>query len=789
MSSQISLHFLNAVLVLALSVSCACAGEVHLSPHGDDANPGTKSAPLRTFQKTFALLEDGDVLILHAGVYTEPLELDGWTKSITVKPSPGADVTLRGLREISTRWTNAGDDVWSTQIDFDVWQLFIGDRLVYLARWPNASFEDGSLWRMTQCMRNTDHGWDHKNAQPTGQTKPGVLFDAPFPVEHDSTEFREGDAEYNGGLPRKNAVSLAESGIDFTGALAVLNAGHWLTWTRPVTKHAAGDDHFAYDAMADTLGSRQSRIEMRKHVVYYMLGLPALDRPNEWWFDADTRTVYLKLKPGENPNTLPIQGKIRDHGIVLRNCAGLRFQDLRLFGQGFLLAGCKNIAFERCTFDYPATHRFPLGDFRTLSPGTPLYASSVARKDNEDIEFNDCVFAYSNAPIYLMGDRTRVVNCDFHDIEWDVNSSGGCGSIVLGSNGLFERNTVTRAGNSEGVRPCESGCTIRLNRISDMGNLQHDGAAINIGTAVQIGTVVQRNWTHDSNRQGVRFDYQGENVLRDDGLIHGDGVYRYNVSWNTQSSQVKGDRHLVLNNTVVNNRRYPNSEDELMNMGVMGFKAMHGLDFNEDSVTRNNLANLAHRSWNFNPKATPNAYDLPGTTDHNMRERGAAYRYLRDPMNCDFRPKDDSPLVDAGAELLAHEVRSPVITYEPLAFIGDAPDIGAYEAGDRRYWIPGRKRPEASSPVPRDGADNVPLDCDLMFLEANACDRHVVYFGPSRNSMSEIAALTDDSTNIVTPPALEAGTTYYWGVVAMDRQGRRLASNVWTFTTAPNAAE
>ena len=40
--------------------------------------------------------------------------------------------------------------------------------------------------------------------------------------------------------------SLASTGKDFTGAYAVLNIGHWLTWTRPIIEHEAGSDNFHY---------------------------------------------------------------------------------------------------------------------------------------------------------------------------------------------------------------------------------------------------------------------------------------------------------------------------------------------------------------------------------------------------------------------------------------------------------------------------------------------------------------------------------------------------------------
>ena len=59
------------------------------------------------------------------------------------------------------------------------------------------------------------------------------------------------------------------------------------------------------------------------------------------------------------------------------------------------------------------------------------------------------------------------------------------------------------------------------------------------------------------------FDYHGTGIYREDGKIYGDGVYQNNVTWNTRPNEIKGDRHLILNNTVINSSRYPNPFKEV----------------------------------------------------------------------------------------------------------------------------------------------------------------------------------------------------------------------------------
>jgi hypothetical protein len=48
-------------------------------------------------------------------------------------------------------------------------------------------------------------------------------------------------------------------------------------------------------------------------------------------------------------------------------------------------------------------------------------------------------------------------------------------------------------------------------------------------------------------------------------------------------------------------------------------------------------------------------------------------------------------------------------------YVGDAPDIGAYEYGDSVYWIPGYRYPHPSVPIPNDGAVEVSIDHSLVW--------------------------------------------------------------------------
>ena len=131
----------------------------------------------------------------------------------------------------------------------------------------------------------------------------------------------------------------------------------------------------------------------------------------------------------------------------------------------------------------------------------------------------------------------------------------------------------------------------------------------------------------------MRFDYHGSGIRRQDGQLFGDGVYMNNVTWNTTDNEVKGDRHLILNNTVLKNNHYPDVFSEPVTMSIQGFMVMHEIYSNAESLIRNNLGTLRSRSfhledeprpwWKRSDGSTmPVATVLPGKNDHNFSEKG-----------------------------------------------------------------------------------------------------------------------------------------------------------------------
>jgi len=107
-----------AALLLA-PLAATHAADLHVDPSGNDANPGTRTAPLRTIQRGADLAQPGDVITVHAGVYRQrispPRAGESDAKRIVYQAAPGEKVEIKGS-EVVKKWEKVQDDTWKVTI-------------------------------------------------------------------------------------------------------------------------------------------------------------------------------------------------------------------------------------------------------------------------------------------------------------------------------------------------------------------------------------------------------------------------------------------------------------------------------------------------------------------------------------------------------------------------------------------------------------------------------------------------------------------------------------------------
>jgi len=746
--------WVRALAITTVALGSAGAAEYVVAPTGDDSGPGSPARPFRTIQKAADVMKAGDVCRIRGGVYRETVTVKASGakgKAVRFVAAAGQAVTISGTEQIVGAWSVHKGKIYKVKVAKVVGQVFVDGAMMVEARWPNQPLDkrwDQGTWR--ESAAGSEYG---KMVDP----------------------------------------ELARTGVDWAGALGVLNVGSWQTFLRPVRNHTAGGTSFDY---AKTMGTRhESKQTQRKRTwpgfdKYFLMGkLEALDSPGEWFYDRKGSMLYLWPRDGRNPTGRRVEGKVRHYGLVADRKNHVRLDGVRLFAATVMLSNCADCTIENCRLDYPTY----------CTPVTPLNAvpASAARKivrlnmtflggqrtlaptmiDGKRHVVRNCRIAFSEAPgLTVSGSEHTIENCLIHDVDWRGLGNGvtvnGAG-VLMGSakQCVFRRNTVHHVGASEGVvLPHGGGSICEYNYVHHAGFVQSDGGLIQCSGRRLAGTIIRYNWVHDH----LAFRWGGTGIRGDD--LTRDLLIHHNVAWRCREKgiMIKGDRNRAYNNTCINN----DTLDLILWSSPTPFKEWspgqhaHLLKTqNANSKAWNNYAPIVTGQMHHEVRRAKKITAPAGDLSHNLGSDGAALTDPRtltfrkpepplvSPAGRDFRPKAGSPLVDGGRviEGITHRV------------VGKAPDVGAYERGAADYWIPGYQAPQASMPVPPHEATVAADDLQLAWLGGYRAVSYDVYFGKAERAVADATKSSppfkgNQTTSTLRPGTLEAGRTYYWRI-------------------------
>jgi len=321
-----------AIIFLA-SLTALHAVEIHVALSGDNANPGTDQKPLRTIQAAVDRMEAGDVCLIQAGNYREAVKIEksgSPGRTLWLQAAPGAQVILDGTDVVMGKWEKYKGNIYRIKQPKGIQQVFVGDQMMIEARWPNMRFDqrfDRSCWAKTEI--GSTHG-------------------------------------------KLVSKEIAESGIDWTGAMACLNVAHqWWTWNRPIIRHKAGSDTLEYDADLVGLCDFDPKITNRPAWQtpewlakkwgdnrFYLFGkLDALDVETEWFQDPTNGMLYFYAPGGVDPSTLEVRYKARDYSLYATNQSCLEIKGINFFATTFRLDDCNHCTVKNCELLYPTWSR------------------------------------------------------------------------------------------------------------------------------------------------------------------------------------------------------------------------------------------------------------------------------------------------------------------------------------------------------------------------------------------------------------------------------------------------
>ena len=361
--------WVGLVVLLALSE----AVEYFVSVDGDDNNIGTPDKPWRHVQKAATTMIPGDVCTIRGGVYDEEVTISGLQGTrenpITFRSYPGEIVTFDGTVPITSSWEKYKDNIYVTTLEEDIWQLFVDGEMQINARWPNAFWYDYSVFDYTK--------WGFADAKSTFDpvTGKGVIVD-------------------NG------TQDLAKSGLNATGAIAILNIGSWMTWAGLVKKHDPGEDNFAFDLQQQLTGYVKFHGQNSRYFLEDKLEF--LDAPSEWFYDKNTKKLYLWTRDSDHPGNRDIRGKVLTYAFEITNkSTWLILSNLNFFATTIFISGdddssdVSNIRLDSLHFSYPSYSKRMIGSLAVPNMTTIYYNGLLTQYAGNYSTFN-CTWEYAD---------------------------------------------------------------------------------------------------------------------------------------------------------------------------------------------------------------------------------------------------------------------------------------------------------------------------------------------------------------------------------------------------------
>ena len=671
-------NLLTIILIIFFSIPIYSQIFYVSSNGNDETGDGTIQNPYLTVQK--AIDSSASTIYLLQGVYTNFEQITA--QDVVIQAYPGDNVVYNGTLTINKPgetdaiWFQHSENIFKTEISEDIWQLFINDQEMIMARWPNSTFENDIIF--------DNDTWAHSSD------------DDPDGIVNDITDIS---------LLSQESKELSDfSNEDISGAILIANFGSFKTKLKIISESGIDipNKKFEYEEIGGEYRD--------KHHYYFLEGkLAFLDSSNEWFYDDGYLYMWSETGDGSDLENSLIRGKNQTFAFNFLNCSNVTLSGIKFFASTITIQNSTNVIINDNVFSYPNYSRRMLGDLTSplvTNIDQDLNTSNLPSvSSSSSCTFSGNVFEYTDGEALIVaGNNHTISNNYFHHIDWSCAETQAIGLSIYatGSDIIFSHNIMHTTGASATLNLGER-AIISYNDISNTGLAQSDGAIVQITKNIVESSVTSYNWLHDSEKMGFRFDAPSgsADIAGTEGLAH------HNVIWNLGKDgyggigmMIKGDFHEIYNNTVFNCDKTDIlilDEDDLTNL---------------DTYTENNAADVIS---NHRTNDVESEDEIPGLTNNNYSlysDHTNNYTSTINPLlitsveTISYNPNlvlenrylynfsPNSPLlIDQGK--IINTIIDPIeshpnviqsnITY---GYEGSLPDIGAYELNSE-LWLPG----------------------------------------------------------------------------------------------------
>ena len=520
----------------------------------------------KTIRKCVDVAEPLDTCLIRRGRYHESIQisqkshiiLKGYKKD---KPIIDGSVVLNPQEGV---WSLNEKGICSGTINVDVYQLFLDDDMMTNARWPNA------LWK--------------ENAK--GER---TVFDETF-WGHSA------DTSLKGEMVEKDGL-LADSNINMTDAMAVLNTCSWATSVQRVSFHNPGSNNFQYSDKFEKEGCNF----IAGHNRFYLDSkVDLLDNAGEWHFDKTTKILSFMPYKGKcpDPRSDRIRGKTHDYGMIVTDTKNLMVANMTFFASAFVANSNKilteNIFLDSVDFFFPSSSKRMLGKI-DVPIWTQINSKLGAQKGY--FEIKNCKFAGGEgAALSYKGLKPKIHNNEFLWNDWtgqlSLQMHGGYGTVF--GDAVEEEisfNTFENNGCMTTLNPYASTKPkVMFNRVvgTGFGNIQNDGSGIHFQIKAQNEGIIQQNWVYDTPKFGIRTDAATVSANMNLGQKT---IIQKNVVFNTNRGfMIKGDNHTIKGNLAL---REGNDNDDC---SLCLVRYLHNFNLKELSPLMNNRSTVENNA-------------------------------------------------------------------------------------------------------------------------------------------------------------------------------------------------
>ncbi len=419
------------------------ASEIHVSPDGDDANPGTLDRPLQTFAaaQQVARATEAATVVFRGGTYylPETVIITPDDSGTTYASADGETVVLSGGLQLDLQWRPYRDGILqaATPAGLEPDQLFVDGRRQHMARYPNYD----------------------PDARP-----------------------------YNGAAADAFSPQRAARWADPTGGyIHSMHRAHWGGYHYRITgKNDQGE--VTYE------GGWQNNRQMGMHPQDRFVEniFEELDAPGEWFHNPHTSTLYFYPTPDFDPDKAIVQV------VRLRHLIEFQGSQERLI---------RSVALRGFTFRHAARTFMDVKEPLLRSDWTIYRGGAVLLNGAEDCEIADCEFDQLGGNALFVNKynrRIRITGCDIHDTGASaVAFVGDPGSV---RNPLFEyhqQQSYADIDLTPGPRTDDypADCTVQDCLLRHFGVVEKQATGVQI--SMSMGITIRHCSIYEASRAGI----------------------------------------------------------------------------------------------------------------------------------------------------------------------------------------------------------------------------------------------------------------------------------------------